>query len=303
MVFLNTSMKTILVLGKGYISSKIEKYWSLDKDEYRLVRVSRSEVDYTVPDRLKGLLDKEKPEYVVNAYGYTGKPNVDACEDNEDECFKRNVRDQYCIWTECDYLKIPIIFISTGCLYNDETGRVFTETDPHNFGGNNPTVSVYSKTKSFFEDKFFKHNCEFLDTETYLLRIRMPFDDEMDDKNYINKIIKYDKLINYPNSVTYIPDLVGFIETIITKEVPRGIYNVVNKNPIKAERVIEIYNDIMWEDKQVDKWYSVDDLLSMGLMKCRRSNCVLSTEKIEKYYPELLTSEDAVKDALSERRV
>lgn len=294
-------MKTILVLGKGYISSKIEKYWSLEKDEYRLIRVSRSEFDYIRQTEFGAMLRKYEYDihFIVNTCGFTGNPNVDACELNEDECYKVNVDYNEIILQNCNYYGINMINVSTGCLYNDESGRVFAEDDLHNFGIKNPSASIYSKSKSKFENLYeYYSNYHILNINSYLLRIRMPFDDEMDDKNYINKIIKYDKLINYPNSVTYIPDLVGFIETIITKSVPKGIYNVVNKNPITAEKVIAIWNEFEGNNKQIDRWYSVDDLLSLGLMKCRRSNCVLSTEKIEKYYPELQYSGTAVIKAI-----
>ena len=40
---------------------------------------SRSEVDHTNLAELTALLRAEKPEFLLNAAGYTGKPNVDAC--------------------------------------------------------------------------------------------------------------------------------------------------------------------------------------------------------------------------------
>lgn len=287
-------MKNVLVLGQGYISSKIQKYWSID---YGLVRVSRSDDgNYINRDVFKKLIDQWKPEYVINTYGFTGRPNVDSCEDNKDECIQRNVIDTNAIVNNCRDFGVNLINVSTGCVYNDDRGRVFSEDDPHNFGYKNPTSSVYSYSKSTFELQNFNDIVGY--DNFYNLRIRMPFDDKMDDKNYINKIIKYDKLVNYPNSVTYMYDLVKFIEIIVSNDVEKGIYNVVNKNPITAEEVIEIYNRYTHDKKEIDRWYSVDDLLSAGLMKCRRSNCVLSTEKVEKYYPELLTSRDAVQDAI-----
>jgi dTDP-4-dehydrorhamnose reductase len=287
-------MKNVLVLGKGYISSKIEKYWSLK--DYNLVRVARSEVDYLV--KLDELIEKYKPVFVVNCYGFTGKPNVDSCEDHKEECFQRNVTDTTKLYRECEKRGVNFITISTGCVHNDETGKVFTEKDIPNFGLRNPTSSTYSRTKGEFQSWFTMASCDTFSMSPYLLRIRMPFDDEFDDKNYINKIIKYDKLVNYQNSVTHVYDLVKFIEIIVQDRVPRGIYNVVNKDPIKAEDVLELYKQVTGIEKKVDRWYSTDDLLSMGLMKCRRSNCVLSTEKIEKYYPELPTSRMAIYDAL-----
>lgn len=294
-------MKNILVLGKGYISSKIKNYWNLD--DYNLIFCSQKETKYLT--HLDDLIREHNPVFVINCYGFTGKPNVDSCENHAEECHQRNVKDTYSIMRECQEMGIDFITVSTGCVYNDESGRVFTEDDEHNFGHTNPTASVYSKSKSWFEmdfrDTLEKDKPE---NRNYLLRIRMPFDQVMDDKNYINKIIKYDKLVNYPNSITCVRDLVRFIEIIVDGDVESGIYNVVNKNPITAERVIEIWNEFVGgigglESKVVDKWYSTDDLLSEGLMKCRRSNCVLSTEKIEKYIPYLRTSEEVVKTMIA----
>ena len=292
-------MKNILILGKGYIASKIEKNWSLNKD-YNLIFCSQEETKYLT--QLDKLIQDHKPVFVINCYGFTGKPNVDSCENHKEECHQRNVKDAYNILSECIDWKTNFITISTGCVYNDENGRVFTEEDEHNFGYSNPTSSTYSKSKSWFEKDFVSRISEDdVESKNYLLRIRMPFDNVMDDKNYINKIIKYDKLINYPNSVTDVRSLVRFIEIIIGGDVEQGVFNVVNKNPITTEQVVDIYNEYcshLFPKKEVDRWYSTDDLLSEGLMKCRRSNCVLSTEKLEKYYPNLFTSEEAITSSI-----
>lgn len=289
-------MKNILILGKGYIASKIEKFWGMNSD-YNLIFCSNKETKYLTC--LDGLIKKYEPEYVINCYGFTGKPNVDSCEFHKKECHKRNVVDNFNILNTCVNHGVNFIVVSTGCVYNDENGKVFTEEDEHNFGCNNSTASTYSKSKSRFEEDFIDKISDLkFKSKNYLLRIRMPFDEEMDSKNYINKILKYDKLVNYKNSITYVFDLVKVMETIVQGDVPNGIYNVVNKNPITAQEIIDIYNYIFKEYKNVNKWYSVDDLLSENLIKCRRSNCVLSTKKIEKYYPDLLDSESAVKDAL-----
>lgn len=287
-------MKNILILGKGYISSKIEAYWNLDG--YNLIFCSQKETKYLT--HLDDLIREHNPVFVINCYGFTGKPNVDSCENHKEECHQRNVKDTYSIMRDCQDLGIDFITVSTGCVYNDENGRVFTEEDEHNFGYNNPTASVYSKSKSVFETAFRDFTKQ-SNSRNYLLRIRMPFDHVMDGKNYINKIIKYDKLVNYPNSITYVRDLVKFIEIIVDGDVESGVYNVVNKEAITSSEVIGLYNIFTGKHKKVDRWYSGDDLLSMGLMKCRRSNCVLSTEKVERYYPDLMKSREAVVDAIT----
>jgi dTDP-4-dehydrorhamnose reductase len=44
------------------------------------IPLARKQVDYTRFDLLLEFLKTKKPAFVINAAGYTGKPNVDACE-------------------------------------------------------------------------------------------------------------------------------------------------------------------------------------------------------------------------------
>jgi UDP-glucose 4,6-dehydratase len=127
----------------------------------------------------------------------------------------------------------------------------------------------------------------------------MPFCDLDDDKDYLGKILKYDKLVNYKNSVTYIPDLVLFIEEIIDrKDIPYGIYNIVNTYGINCEEIYDIAKNFT-KVKFPKKWYTGDELLSMGIMKCRRSNCVLDNNKASQYCS-FFDARTAVKIALEE---
>jgi dTDP-4-dehydrorhamnose reductase len=52
--------------------------------------VRRADVDYTDRVVLTELLRREKPAFLINAAGYTGKPNVDACELHKSECLLGN---------------------------------------------------------------------------------------------------------------------------------------------------------------------------------------------------------------------
>ena len=68
----------LLLGGTGYIGQAFAT--ELQRRNKPFVNLSRREVDYTRFDLLLGFLKSRKPEFVVNAAGYTGKPNVDACE-------------------------------------------------------------------------------------------------------------------------------------------------------------------------------------------------------------------------------
>lgn len=264
----------ILLLSKGYISNKIKLY--LTNPNFEIVQISNDDLNYIDENMLTSYLFHNKFDFIINCFGFTGRPNVDGCEKQKKKCYDYNVNKSL-MFNKFD---IPVIHVSSGCLYNDEIGiNSYTENDFHNFGWYNPTASHYSKCKSKFEidwkEKKFK--------DSYILRIRMPYDPCLDDlKNYIGKVLTYDKLVNYKNSITDIRELAKVIEYIILNRIDSGVYNVVNPIPIDACGLISLLNTLGY-DKKCDKFYNIDDLLSLGLAKCRRSNCVLSTDKIEKY--------------------
>jgi hypothetical protein len=69
----------IFLLGaSGYIGEAFANELQRRKTDF--IPLSRKQVDYTRFDVLLDFLQTRKPEFVINAAGYTGKPNVDACE-------------------------------------------------------------------------------------------------------------------------------------------------------------------------------------------------------------------------------
>jgi len=260
----------VVILGRGYIGTKILPILSR---VHNTNLISRQDIDYTSLCGLAQIKEQYNPDIIVNCYGYTGRPNVDSCEDNKIECRSRNVMDNLVIHKNSP---TPTITISSGCIYNNDTNEIvaYSEDDPHNFGKSNPTASYYSQCKSEFEERL-KYG-GYLNRD-YLLRIRMPFDNNIsEDKNYIGKILKYNKLVNYPNSLTYIPDLADCVNDIISLRPKPGIYNIVNPGAKTAQDILNTCSSYIYKKR----FYSTDDLLSQNIMKCRRSNCVLSVDKI-----------------------
>ena len=69
----------ILLLGaSGYIGEAFAHELQRRKTDF--IPLSRKQVDYTRFEALLEFLKTKKPAFVINAAGYTGKPNVDACE-------------------------------------------------------------------------------------------------------------------------------------------------------------------------------------------------------------------------------
>ena len=82
-------------------------------------------------------------DVAVNCSGYTGKPNVDACEDEKWKCWEYNVTAPVRTAETLNLFRIPVIHISSGCIY--EGDEFFTEDHMPNFGLYTDHSSFYSK--------------------------------------------------------------------------------------------------------------------------------------------------------------
>ena len=79
----------ILLLGAtGYVGSAFQQL--LDQRSVEYHSISRREIDYTDRDSLIDLIRESQPSFLINAAGYTGKPNVDACELHKAQCLQGN---------------------------------------------------------------------------------------------------------------------------------------------------------------------------------------------------------------------
>jgi 3,5-epimerase/4-reductase len=257
-----------VILGKGFVGTHLSQYFKRNNIDHKIF--SQSELDYTDPNTFKDFLDSNDKDikWVINCSGYTGVPNVDACEDNKEFCYAYNVLYPMQVVKLCNQYKIPVIHIGSGCIYSGYE-KEFTEEDIPNFGIYSNESSYYSKCKHVFETFAKEFNC-------YVLRIRIPFTDILTRKNYFSKLLNYDTLINELNSVTSLNDFDEFVVRFISTKPEYGIYNVVNPEPVKAEEVVEILKD----NKIVNSKWRFIELKDLNT-KANRSNCVLTTDKIK----------------------
>ena len=73
----------ILILGKGYIGNYLAKATT----KYALKNVGKKDLDYSNPDAFEFFLKNSNFDWIINSSGYTGKPNVDSCEDDKENCY------------------------------------------------------------------------------------------------------------------------------------------------------------------------------------------------------------------------
>ena len=227
----------VLLLGaSGYIGEAFAK--ELQRRKADFIPLARKQVDYTRFDALLEFLKTKKPEFVINAAGYTGKPNVDACELDKAGTLAGNVLLPQTIAHACAALKIPWGHISSGCIFSGakivENGKTrvekdltkpdlralaekspekirgFTETDIPNFSFRDLPCSFYSGTKALGEEAIAGIG------QSYIWRLRIPFDEFDNARNYLSKVQRYAKVYDNVNSISHRADFVracfGFVE-------------------------------------------------------------------------------------------
>lgn len=243
----------IILIGHGYIGKAIKKELEIQNVEHIWIKHS----DPIPPGK----------RAIINATGFTGVPNVDACEIYKQETINGNVL--YPLFLEQSE-KCPIVHISSGCVYTGYE-KHYTELDEPNFDFNNG--SFYSGSKAL-QQKLLEPYMH----KSYLLRIRMPFSDDHDPKNLFTKLSRYEKLIDYENSLSYVPDVAKVAVEFANnhKVIPKGLYNVCNPGSATTKQLA----DRLGFEKQ---WFTKEEFAKAVVAP--RSNCVLNTVKLQSVFP------------------
>jgi UDP-glucose 4,6-dehydratase len=276
-----------IILGKnGYIAEAIIK--ELKSRDLPHSAWSRSDTDYTNHAKLQHNLSVSgKDLHIINCAGYIGKPNVDACELAKSDCIEGNVLFPAMLAQLCCEKGYGLTHISSGCIYGGYD-KHFTEDDPSNFDFQNG--SFYSGTKALAEKVVQKNN-----PSSYIFRLRIPFDEHASPRNYITKLLSYDKLLNLNNSLSHRADFAKYSIDLIEQKVPTGIYNITNKGFIDAKGVVALIKKYNLTDKEF-KFFDSLDSFSKEIV-APRSNCILDTSKIEKYI-KIRSVEEALTESL-----
>jgi dTDP-4-dehydrorhamnose reductase len=261
-----------IIGGSGYVGAHIARALRLRQLGYRIVR--RCDVDYTCPALLRRFLVGSDVSVLINAAGFTGRPNVDACELAKTECLAGNALLPGVIRGVCEELGIPWGHVSSGCIYTgakaDGTG--FSELDPPNFSFRQNNCSFYSGCKALGEELL--EGAE----RCWIWRLRIPFSNRDSDRNYISKLLRYRRLLDARNSLSQLDEFAAACVDCIEREVPFGTYHLTNPGSVTTREVVDLIRSTGLADRTFDFFESESEFLQVAA-KTPRSNCVLETEK------------------------
>lgn len=263
----------VAVFGGGYVGTNL--YNELQKStKVESFLINREKLDYTKESELREFFEACEPDIVVNCVGFTGKPNVDACELNKEETYKLNVQLPILMAKLCEEYRASLFHVSSGCIYSGYA-KPYAEEDVPDFGVFNNDSSFYSKTKHAAELALKKFN------NVKIFRIRMPFCGNHTDRNYLLKIRKYDNLLNALNSKTHIPQFVENLRTLIETNSERPVnytLNICNPDPLYTQQIVEIYKEHNFANP-VWKYIPYDQMP----IKANRSNCIMNVNKLKDF--------------------
>ena len=262
-----------LLGGSGYVGAAYQALFTRRGLPFRNVR--RADLDYTDRIKLTDLLRREKPEFLINAAGYTGKPNVDACELHKAECLMGNAVLPGTIASACADAGIPWGHVSSGCIYSgrNPAGAGFTETDTPNFTFRTNHCSFYSGTKALGEEVLAGA------PNVFVWRLRIPFNEVDNARNYLSKLLSYSTLLEAENSISQLDEFVAATLACWEKRVPFGTYNVTNPGHVTTHEVVELIKKTGVSTKQFTFFKDEADFMTKAA-KTPRSNCVMDSRKL-----------------------
>ncbi|KAF3618559.1 trifunctional UDP-glucose 4,6-dehydratase/UDP-4-keto-6-deoxy-D-glucose 3,5-epimerase/UDP-4-keto-L-rhamnose-reductase RHM1 [Capsicum chacoense] len=227
-----------------------------------------------------------KPTHVFNAAGVTGRPNVDWCESHKTETIRTNVAGTLNLADVCKEHGLLMMNFATGCIFEydaahpEGSGIGFKEEDTPNFTG-----SFYSKTKAMVEEllKEYPNVCT--------LRVRMPISSDLNNpRNFITKISRYNKVVNIPNSMTILDELLP-ISIEMAKRNLTGIWNFTNPGVVSHNEILEMYKKYINPEF---KWSNFTLEEQAKVIVAPRSNNEMDASKLKKEFPELLSIKESL---------
>ena len=284
-------MKVAVIGSRGFVGKVFTD--ALGASDCTVIKVLRSKLNIFNSLELREVLRIKGVQLLINCAGFTGKPNVDACESAKYASLQGNAVLPGILREVCEDLNIPWGHVSSGCIYSGrrEDGGGWSEEDEPNFSFRSPPCSFYSGTKALGEEVLEgAENC-------FVWRLRIPFNHEPSPRNYLQKLLNYENLLEAENSVSHLEEFCQKCIECFTKEVEPGIYNMTNPGSINTRQVTEWMIDEGLTDKQFKFFDSEDDFMSKAAI-APRSNCVLDTTKAEKAGIGMRPVEEAMIDSI-----
>lgn len=275
-------MKKVIVVGKGSFLAEHLPYSTITEH----VEISQSGV--------QDVIEKYKPDVIVNCAAFTGTfgkyKNIDGCEADKARTVSANLTLPTLLATETEKRDIQLVQISSGCIFYGSSPNLGTFFD-HGWREKdfaNP-LSFYSKVK---------YACDLsvgAMPNVFTPRIRMPISSKNNPRNLINKLIGFENVLEEPNSVTFLDDLVRAIAWAIDNQ-KTGIYHVTNPEPMTHIELLKEYQKY----KPDHKFNIIDKEQLKQFVEAPRRNCIIDSSKLKNEGFQMTETKEALAKCMKE---
>ncbi|KAL4372009.1 hypothetical protein AHAS_Ahas06G0222900 [Arachis hypogaea] len=119
----------------------------------------------------------------------------------------------------------------------------------------------------------------------------MPISSDLSNpRNFITKISRYNKVVDIPNSMTVLDELLP-ISIEMAKRNLKGIWNFTNPGVISHNQILELYRDYI--DPNF-KWQNFNLEEQAKVIVAPRSNNEMDASKLKKEFPDMLNIRDSI---------
>jgi len=270
----------ILIIGKGYLGIRCTKTWEKDN------QVILSDKKIEIVQDVEKLINEHSPDVLLSAAGVVGRPNVDWCETHPMETIKGNTVLPIIIAEACKNKNIYMLHMATGCAFYGKSSHdgPWTEED---YG--NPEV-VYTKSK-FAVDLALSAL-----PNVGIARVRMLLDSKPHPANLLDKLSKYEKIIDVENSITIVDDMIDVFYQLLEKKA-EGIFHVTNPGSIKHKEIMALYKKYV-DPNHKNEWIKEDELVKLELVDKRRSSNILTSLNLPKFGIKMRPIKEAAEDTI-----
>lgn len=283
-------MKWLVFGSNGWIGSMVCKL--LSDGGHDVIKTSiRADNEQQVEEEL--LL--YRPDRVVCLIGRTHGDGINTIDYLElpgklKENIKDNLYAPMVLVMLCVKHNIHLTYLGTGCIFDGQNAPNsfgYYEDDEPDFCG-----SSYSTVKGF-TDRLM----HFFDRNVLNVRIRMPIDNRHHPRNFVTKIMNYERICSIPNSMTVLPELLPIMLDMATNKT-MGTINLTNPGIISHNEILTMAKEILdpeftWKNFTLEEQSKV-----IG----GRSNNKLNTDLLSQMYPQVRNIHDAVRATLIEMK-
>ncbi|TKY70896.1 Bifunctional dTDP-4-dehydrorhamnose 3,5-epimerase/dTDP-4-dehydrorhamnose reductase [Spatholobus suberectus] len=123
------------------------------------------------------------------------------------------------------------------------------------------------------------------------LRVRMPISSDLSNpRNFITKITRYDKVVDIPNSMTILDELLPLSLQMAERNLT-GIWNFTNPGVVSHNEILQMYREFV-DPNFTWKNFTLEE--QAKIIVAPRSNNELDASKLKKEFPELLSIKDSL---------